>query len=235
MSIDDSPDESPADVSEHPAVKFFVHRFWELMRTFMLWPVGQSGKPRKATPKGVASLLRSQSLYKAPSQRHVYRLARGEVVPTIVDVEHLAGLFGVSPRSFLRVDAPAYDAHIQLRPIPPPIQEISAAGAVQARDRLRQVEQLVPGMKDRWLVASQGSFHLWDLDAMTYSRVPGPSSPSGPFALDLRILLITRVDSWPRVGSRSLVWFDDPADPGGVEQWRQSSRIVSITEVGGNG
>lgn len=159
----------------------------------------------------------------------------GRVVPTIVDVEHLAGLFGVSPRSFLRVDAPAYDAHIQLRPIPPPIQEISAAGAVQARDRLRQVEQLVPGMKDRWLVASQGSFHLWDLDAMTYSRVPGPSSPSGPFALDLRILLITRVDSWPRVGSRSLVWFDDPADPGGVEQWRQSSRIVSITEVGGNG
>lgn len=90
-------------------------------------------------------------------------------------------------------------------------------------------------MKNRWLVASQSSFHLWDLDAMTYARIPSPSSLSGPFALDLRILVITRVDSWPRVGSRSLVWFDDPADPDGIEQWRQSSRIVSITEVGGNG
>jgi hypothetical protein len=86
-------------------------------------------------------------------------------------------------------------------------------------------------MGGRWLVATQGSCHEWDLDAMTYMRIPGPGSLSGPFALDRQPMAITRVQRWPRVGSASLVWYDDPADPDRLEHWRQSSRIVSITEI----
>lgn len=42
-----------------------------------------------------------------------------------------------------------------------------------------KVDELADGMRGRWVVASQGSTHLWDLDALTYTRRPGPTSPSG--------------------------------------------------------
>lgn len=225
-----------ADETTHPAVTYFVRRFEELMRTFFLLPpTSRRGKPRKVTPAGVLGLLREQVPGEAPSQTQLYRLARGDAVANVVDVEQLASLFGVSPRSFLREQVPSSDAHGRLLPSASPSPRSSGATAPRVRDRLRQVEQLVPGMKDRWLVASQSSFHLWDLDAMTYARIPGPASQSGSFGLDLRVLPITRVDCWPQVGSSSLVWFDDPTDPGRIEQWRRSSRIVSITEVPANG
>lgn len=229
------PDDDSADEAIHPAVAYFVRRFEELMRTFLLPPTSRRGKPRRTTPGGVLGLLRDQAQGEAPTQTQHYRLARGDRPATVVDVEKLASLFGVSPRSFLREQAPRSDAHERLLPSESLAERSFGAGAPLGRDRLRQVDQLVPGMKDRWLVASQSSFHLWDLDAMTYARIPGPASQSGSFGLDLRVLAITRVDAWPRVGSTSLVWFDDPGDPGGTEQWRQSSRIISITEVPGNG
>lgn len=70
-----------------------------------------------------------------------------------------------------------------------------------------------------------------NLDAKTYMRVPGPASVSGPFAFDSKPMVITRVVRWPRVGSTSLVVYDDPAYPDDLEQWRQSSQIVSITKI----
>lgn len=86
-------------------------------------------------------------------------------------------------------------------------------------------------MGGRWLVVTQGSSHVWDLDAKTYTRIPGPASVSGSFAFDLQSVAISRVERWPRVGSTSLVFYDDPAHPDDVEQWRQSSQIVSITQI----
>ena len=91
------------------------------------------------------------------------------------------------------------------------------------------VVELADGMRGRWVVASQGSTHLWDLDALTYTRRPGPASPSGAFDYDGIAHRITRVSRWPRVGDQSLVWFDDPASPFDTEQFRRSSVIVSIT------
>lgn len=41
------------------------------------------------------------------------------------------------------------------------------------------VVELADGMRGRWVVASQGSTHVWDLDTLTYTRRPGPASPSG--------------------------------------------------------
>ncbi len=66
---------------------------------------------------------------------------------------------------------------------------------------------------------------------MTYMRLPGPESLSGAFSMDGERMRITRVARWPRVGSTSLIWYDDLADPQHLEHWRQSSKIVSITPM----
>jgi hypothetical protein len=94
-----------------------------------------------------------------------------------------------------------------------------------------EVQELTSGMRGCWVVVTQGSLHLWDLDSLTYTRIPGAASPSGAFSFDAQPMAITRIERWPRIGSTSLVWYDDPADPGGREHWRQSSRIVSISEI----
>lgn len=36
----------------------------------------------------------------------------------------------------------------------------------------QKVQRLTQGHTGRWLVTTQGSTHLWDLDAMTYVRNP---------------------------------------------------------------
>lgn len=93
------------------------------------------------------------------------------------------------------------------------------------------VDELLPGMTGVWLVVSQGSRHEWDLGAMTYMRIAGQDSKSGRFALDGQRMPITRVGRWPRIGSTSLVFYDDPARPLDYEQFRQSSRVESITRI----
>jgi len=95
----------------------------------------------------------------------------------------------------------------------------------------QRVTALAPGIGGRWLVETQGSTHVWDLDAMTYTRMPRPHSRSGSFDHDNQSLPITRVERWPHVGSTSLVFFDDPHEPDRAEHWRRSSDIVSITEI----
>lgn len=97
---------------------------------------------------------------------------------------------------------------------------------------IRHIDRLTPGTSGRWLVTTQGSHHEWDLDVMTYMRIPGPASQSGPFAHDGQRMKITRVGDWPRIGATSLVYLEDPADPLRRELWRQSSRISAITELG---
>jgi hypothetical protein len=113
-------------------------------------------------------------------------------------------------------------------PAPPPWRPTDAGVICQSQ---RHVDRVSPGMAGRWLVVTQNSRHEWDLDAMTYTRLPGRSSLSGSFVMDSRAMPISRVDLWPQVGSTSLVWFDDPVDPAGTEHWRRSSRIISITEM----
>lgn len=85
---------------------------------------------------------------------------------------------------------------------------------------------LGPDDVGQWLVFTQGSVHLWDLDARTYRRQPG--NGRSRFEWDGRTVRITHVGRWPVVGQTSLVWFDDPARPDKVEQWRQSSTIREI-------
>lgn len=93
----------------------------------------------------------------------------------------------------------------------------------------QQVEELRPEMGGRWEVRTRSSTHIWDLDAMTYTRLPGEDSTFMPY--DEEEMPLTRVDVWPAVGHRTLLFFDDPEDPT-TEHWRICSRIRSITRVG---
>ena len=88
------------------------------------------------------------------------------------------------------------------------------------------VDSLGPQDRGRWLVTTRGSRHLWDLDAGTYQRIPGEGRSAFPH--DSAVVRITHVERWPKVGSTSLVWFDDPERPWETEHWRQCSTIESI-------
>jgi hypothetical protein len=80
-------------------------------------------------------------------------------------------------------------------------------------------------------VKTTGSEHIWNLDHMTYTRIPQSLSRSGAFAFDHQPMAITRVDRWPRIGSTSLLWYNDPTEPDRIEHWRQSSPVVTISEI----
>jgi hypothetical protein len=94
---------------------------------------------------------------------------------------------------------------------------------------LETVQQLGPDSRGRWLITTKTSRHVWDLDACTYQRLPGDDAP--PFSWDARVVRLTRVDQWPVVGEKSLIWFDDPGAPASVEQWRRSATIQSIRRL----
>lgn len=91
-----------------------------------------------------------------------------------------------------------------------------------------EVKALTNDMDGVWVVHTQGSTHLWDLDAMTYTRHPGPSSRAGTMQFDGNAMPITRVVAWPRIGDSFFVWFDDPEDPDLLEHYRISSIVRGI-------
>lgn len=112
-------------------------------------------------------------------------------------------------------------------------EEPDAADRHEKNEPAETANALTSDTRGRWIVTSQGATHLWDLDEGTYTRRPGPASPSGPFDYDGIAHRIKRVTRWPCVGDQSLVWFDDPASPFDREQFRRSSVIVSITRAPG--
>jgi hypothetical protein len=91
------------------------------------------------------------------------------------------------------------------------------------------VQQLSPEDHGRWLVTTKTSKHIWDLDAGTYQRIPGSDGPQFPW--DGRAVHLARVSAWPKVGDKSLIWFDDPSMPDALEQWRRSSTVLRIERL----
>jgi hypothetical protein len=92
------------------------------------------------------------------------------------------------------------------------------------------VDHLGPDSTGRWLVRSRGSEHLFDLDAGTYRRTPGPGR--GRFPNDGHTVRLASVERWPRVGGTFLIWIDDREHPDVLEHWHQSSVVQSITRFG---
>lgn len=90
------------------------------------------------------------------------------------------------------------------------------------------VEALRPDMGGRWEVCARSSTHIWDLDSMTYTRLPGLNSTPMPY--DGVPVSMTRVEAWPAVGQQALLFFDDPDDPA-REHWRICSTIRVIVRL----
>lgn len=91
-----------------------------------------------------------------------------------------------------------------------------------------EVNELGVESTGRWLVYTNNTCHVLDLDAQTYERHPGPAS--GRFAGDSAVVRLTRVETWPQVGSSMMLWFDDPDVPWAVEHWRVSSPVRRIVK-----
>lgn len=82
-----------------------------------------------------------------------------------------------------------------------------------------------------WLVRTQGSEHVWDIqpDRVMYRRIPGKGRQS--FPADEHFVRLTCIQRWPTIGDTFFVWFDDPQYPSLMDQWRRSSTIVSIESL----
>ncbi len=89
------------------------------------------------------------------------------------------------------------------------------------------VDELTEDMTGKYLVTTQGSTHLWNIDEKYYVRNPGPESKSFniPGYFNNREIYWIKVGVWPKVGSmfHTILHGDVP--------WHQSSTIRSIEKV----
>lgn len=90
------------------------------------------------------------------------------------------------------------------------------------------VQALNPGDTGRWLITTQGSQHVLDLDQGTYRRFAGSNRPV--FDFDNQVHTFTALEQWPQVGQCMRVVYDDPHSPL-IEQWRRSSTIRRIEKL----
>lgn len=88
------------------------------------------------------------------------------------------------------------------------------------------VSELTADTGGCWLVTTQGSTHIWDLDAWTYERRPGRGR--GQFQGDGVPQRIWDVKKFPQVGCSFYVELDDTATQ---VQWRLSTEVVSIERI----
>lgn len=88
------------------------------------------------------------------------------------------------------------------------------------------VSELTADTGGRWLVTTQGSQHVWDLDAWTYERRPGRGR--GQFVGDGVPQRIWCVGAFPKVGFSFYVELDDT--PTQV-QTRLSTEVVRIERI----
>ncbi len=88
-------------------------------------------------------------------------------------------------------------------------------------------DELTADMKGIYLVTTQGSKHIWNLDEMKYMRMPGEASKSIGFSDSFNHAWqeITSVEAWPVVGK---CFFTRVASS---TNWHRSSTIVSIERI----
>ena len=90
------------------------------------------------------------------------------------------------------------------------------------------VSELTADTGGRWLVTTQGSQHVWDLDAWTYERRPGRGR--GQFQGDGSAQPIWSVGRFPRVGESFYVELDDTATSVQTRISTEVRRIERITQ-----
>lgn len=94
------------------------------------------------------------------------------------------------------------------------------------------VDALTPDMTGRWIIRTQGSDHVWDLDLHLYER--HQLDGLNPMRRDREPLALMprQVLRWPTVGRYFIIAVYDVADDPNVFTLRTSSIIVSITRSG---
>jgi hypothetical protein len=102
---------------------------------------------------------------------------------------------------------------------------------MREQDEAETVEELTAESTGRWLVTTQGTRHIWDLDAMTYARFPGAESLRGSCLADAEDLPILKVLRWPKVGDTAEVLCGNPDTPD-LWHWRRSSTVARIERIG---
>ncbi|WP_150461067.1 hypothetical protein [Nesterenkonia ebinurensis] len=99
----------------------------------------------------------------------------------------------------------------------------------------QQIARLTAGSGGRWLVTTEGSQSIWDLEKMTYLRSPRRNSVSGALERDHEQWKILQVLRWPQVGDYFHVLFEKPDAPqlanGMIIKFRTSSIIRSIERL----
>lgn len=91
------------------------------------------------------------------------------------------------------------------------------------------MKQIKPGSTGRYKITTQGSEHLWDLDAMTWVRTQKDGWNPMPDK-DGVVVRIEDVLRWPKVGSGFLV--SCTTRPQQIRaEWHQSSTIRSIEKI----
>ncbi|MFY0409020.1 hypothetical protein [Solicola sp. PLA-1-18] len=94
------------------------------------------------------------------------------------------------------------------------------------------VDRLGPDDTGVWLISTVGAQHVWDLDRRLFTRFPRLTSSAGRMPYDGTAQRITRVQTYPCIGSRLFIWFDEPsAGPALSEHYRISSTIVTIRRL----
>lgn len=130
-------------------------------------------------------------------------------------------------------DTPSGNAPGTGRPLPmdssPALAGAQPVGPDTSSITSTTAARLGPDDRGRWLITTQTSQHVLDLDAGTWQRLPGQDAPT--FRYDLTPLCWTRLDLWPAVGGAMLVCFDVQDGMFTVEHWRLSSPIRSIERL----
>lgn len=90
------------------------------------------------------------------------------------------------------------------------------------------VTELTAASTGRWLVTTSGSEHIWDLDARTYTRMPGAGR--GRFIGDGAPMRLFSVAEFPAVGKHFRIRLFDCV-PSGLILWRVSSPITRIERL----
>lgn len=95
----------------------------------------------------------------------------------------------------------------------------------QQRRVFYDVDELTQDSRGAWLVRTRHTSHIFHLDAGLYRREPDTGAQR--FDGDHGWLALARIEEYPRVGGRFLIWLEPAVNPA-WEYWRISSSIRAI-------
>jgi hypothetical protein len=94
---------------------------------------------------------------------------------------------------------------------------------------MSEIKQLKADAKGKYLITTQGSQHLWDMDQEPWTWVRMQKDGLNPMYFDERTQYIRIIEAMPAVGGTFRIWWSETPD--GMVTWHISSIIVKIEKV----